>query len=154
MSTIIAPTAELLGFAGHAFEPGPWVGIDQARITAFANCTEDFQYIHVDPVMAADGPFGVTIAHGLLVLSLLAPMCMESTLVPTDAAFALNYGFDKVRFLTPVRSGSRVRAHVRICDVSEKAGGRLLIKHLAEVEIEKESSLALSAEWLFMWLKL
>ncbi|MCB1676845.1 MAG: MaoC family dehydratase, partial [Halioglobus sp.] len=103
---------ELANAAGTRFEPGPWIDIDQARINTFADCTEDHQFIHVDPEKAAQTPFGSTIAHGFLTLSMLTKMIEGVGMIPENIAMGLNYGFDKVRFLTPVRAGKRVRAHI------------------------------------------
>src|SRR5271155_1770036 len=97
MSKITGSIAELVNYIGHEFEPGGWIEVSQARIDEFADCTEDHQFIHVDAGRAARTPLGGTIAHGFLVLSLLSPLCIESTVVPDDATMGVNYGFDRVR---------------------------------------------------------
>jgi acyl dehydratase len=125
-----------------------WITIDQARIDAFADATEDRQFIHVDPAAAAQTPFGGTIAHGFLSLSLLSRMGAEAMLVPEAVKMAINYGLDRVRFLAPVRSGSRVRGRFTLDSVEEKAPGQVLLRHNVIVEIEGEEKPALSAVWL------
>jgi len=125
-----------------------WIAIDQARIDAFADATEDRQFIHVDPDAAARGPFGGTIAHGFLSLSLLSRMGAEAMLMPEGMKVAINYGLDRVRFLAPVRSGKRVRGRFTLDSVEEKVPGQVLLRHLVTVEIEEEEKPALSAVWL------
>ena len=127
-----------------------WVLIDQARINAFADCTLDQQFIHVDAVKAAKTPFGGTIAHGFLSLSLLSHFAESIGCGFENMLMGLNYGFDKVRFLAPVKVNSRVRAKSILLDVSEKKPGQFLIKQQLTVEIEGESTPALIAEWLTM----
>ena len=125
-----------------------WIAIDQARIDAFADATEDRQFIHVDPDAAARGPFGGTIAHGFLSLSLLSRMGAEAMLMPEGMKVAINYGLDRVRFLAPVRSSKRVRGRFTLDSVEEKVPGQVLLRHLVTVEIEEEEKPALSAVWL------
>lgn len=125
-----------------------WLLVDQERIHAFAETTEDRQFIHVDPKAAAQTPFGGTIAHGFLTLSLLSRMAAEGMLIPDDFRVIVNYGLDRVRFLAPVRSGSRVRGRFVLDSVEEKAHGQILLRHLVTVEIEGEDKPALSAAWL------
>jgi len=127
-----------------------WIGIDQARINAFADTTEDHQYIHVDPARAAQTPFGGTIAHGFLTLSLLPRMMQDIGAGMEGAVMGINYGFDKVRFLAPVKVDSRVRARAKLLDAQEKASGQFLIKQEITVEIENGSKPALVCEWLTM----
>ncbi len=127
-----------------------WIRIEQARIDAFADTTEDHQFIHVDPGRAAATPFGGTIAHGFLTLSLLPRMMEDIGGGMEDAVMGLNYGFDKIRFLAPVKVNSRVRARAKLLDVQEKAPKQFLIKQEITVEIENESKPALIAEWLTM----
>ena len=122
--------------------------VDQARINAFAEATEDHQFIHVDPDAASATPFGGTIAHGFLTLSLLSRMGAEAMLIPEGLKMAVNYGFDSVRFLAPVRAGKRVRGRFTLDSVDEKGPGRVLIRHRVSVEIEAEDKPALTALWL------
>jgi len=130
--------------AGERFE------IDQARINAFADCTEDHQFIHLDEEAAAQTPFGGTIAHGFLTLSLLTKLCAENGIYPEGIVMGVNYGLDKVRFLNPVRAGKRVRAHTEIVSVDRKDANRFLVKQAVTVEIEGEDTPAVYAEWLGM----
>ena len=125
-----------------------WITIDQARIDAFADATEDRQFIHVDPEAAAHTPFGGTIGHGFLSLSLLSRMGAEAMLVPEGMKIAINYGLDRVRFLAPVRSGKRIRGRFTLDSVDEKGPGQVLLRHNVIVEIEGEEKPALSAVWL------
>src|SRR6476659_1030085 len=133
---------------GQEIGVSSWLTVDQARIDAFAEATEDRQFIHVDPDAAAKTPFGGTIAHGFLSLSLLSRMGAEAMLIPEGVKMAVNYGLDRVRFLAPVRSGSRVRGRFTLDSIEEKAPGQLLMRHVVTVEIEGEDKPALSAIWL------
>lgn len=125
-----------------------WLVVDQDRIHAFAEATEDRQFIHVDPDAAAQTPFGGTISHGFLTLSLLSRMAAEAILVPEGLKMAVNYGLDRVRFLAPVRSGKRVRGRFSLDSIEEKAPGQWLMRHHVTVEIEGEDKPALTAVWL------
>lgn len=125
-----------------------WLLVDQGRIDAFADATEDRQFIHTDPEAAKQTPFGGTIAHGFLSLSLLSRMGAEAMLVPQGLKMAVNYGLDRVRFLAPVRSGSRVRGRFTLDSAEEKAPGQWLLRHTVTVEIEDEDKPALTAVWL------
>jgi acyl dehydratase len=127
-----------------------WLLIDQANINAFADSTHDHQFIHVDPDAAAKTPFGGTIAHGFLSLSLLSHFAESVGCSFENMVMGINYGFDKVRFLTPVKVNSRVRARARLLDVQEKKPGQFLIKQEVTIEIEGEPRPALIAEWLTM----
>ncbi len=150
MAVKVVPKEEMLDHVGMKFEPGEWITIDQDRINTFADCTEDHQFIHVDEEAAKATPFGTTIAHGFLTLSLLSKMGEGNGIVPENVVMGLNYGFDKVRFLAPVKSGKRVRANAEIADITEKEGNRFLVKQAISVEIEGEDTPALVAEWLTM----
>ena len=112
---------ELLAAAGQALGTSPWVLIDQPRIDAFADATDDHQWIHTDPVAAADGPYGTTIAHGLLTLSMV-PSLMGKILRVTGARMSINYGSDRVRFVSPVKAGSRIRGSSTLV-AAEPIGG-------------------------------
>lgn len=126
-----------------------WHLIDQNRINAFAECTGDHQWIHVDVERAKrEGPFGGTIAHGYLTLSMLAPMQQEIGVIPEDAGQAINFGLDKLRFLTPVLAGSRIRMRVTLLSVEDRGKGRQLLKTQNTFEIEGEDKPALTAESL------
>jgi acyl dehydratase len=143
-----ATLAEIKGRIGTEVGTSSWITIDQQRIDAFAEATDDRQFIHVDPAAAARTPFGGTIAHGFLSLALLSRMGAEAMLVPEGLKIAINYGLDRVRFLAPVRSGSRVHGRFSLDSVEEKAPGQWLLRHSVTVEIEGEDKPALTAVWL------
>jgi acyl dehydratase len=144
----LASLNEIKSRVGDQIGVSSWITIDQARIDSFADATEDRQFIHVDAVAAAKTPFGGTIAHGFLSLSLLSRMGAEAMLVPEGMKIAINYGLDRVRFLAPVRSGSRVRGRFTLDSLEEKAPGQWLLRHDVSVEIENEDKPALTAIWL------
>ena len=150
--TIAGYSMNTLGeFVGRELGVSGWLVVDQARIDAFAECTGDRQWIHVDVERAQrESPFGGTIAHGYLTLSLLATLAIEVGLIPSDASAALNYGLDKVRFMTPVRSGARVRSRVVLTSVERKGGGRIIVKTDNELQVEGEDKPALIAQTLAM----
>ena len=150
MAVKIVPKEEMLDAIGTQFEPGAWIEVTQDRINTFADCTEDHQFIHVDIEAAKNTPFGGTIAHGFLTLSLLSKMAEGNGVIPENIVMGLNYGFDKVRFLAPVKSGKRVRAHAEVADITRKDENRFLVKQAISVEIEGEDTPALVAEWLTM----
>jgi acyl dehydratase len=141
--------ATLSNWIGKELGTSAWLTVDQTRINEFAHCTGDHQWIHIDVERAKkESPFGGPVAHGYLTLALLAEMSMDIGVIPKDAVAAFNYGIDKVRFLAPVKAGSRVRNHAVLTDVTEQEGGRKLVKVLNTVEIEGESKPALIAETL------
>ena len=144
----LASLTDIKSRIGQEVGVSSWIEVDQARIDAFADATEDRQFIHVDPAAAAQTPFGGTIAHGFLSLSLLSRMGAEATLVPETLKMAINYGLDRARFLAPVRSGKRVRGRFMLDSIEEKAAGQLLMRHAVTVEIEGEEKPALTAIWL------
>ncbi|HSG64344.1 MAG TPA: MaoC family dehydratase [Gammaproteobacteria bacterium] len=134
---------------GQELGKSPWFAIDQPRIDQFADVTEDHQFIHVDPARAASSPFGCTIAHGMLTLSMIVHLC-ESFAPDIDGLqMVINYGFDKVRFAAPVKVGKRIRAVAKLLEAKER-GGQLIVKTKVTIEIEGESKPALVAEWLTM----
>ena len=142
------PVAQLKDYIGKELGHSEWLTIDQQRVDRFADCTGDHQFIHVDPEKAAQTPFGGTIAHGFLSLSLI-PKLMEGLLVlPEGLKMAVNYGLDTVRFIQPVRVGSRVRLGLTLLDVNEKNPGQWLIKARATLEIEGQEKPAYIAETL------
>jgi acyl dehydratase len=152
--TIGAPMAlaDFMASAGVDLGVSGWVRVDQDMIDAFAQLTGDLQFIHIDPVRAAaEGPFGGAVAHGFLTMSLLPRMVVEVIRPVEGIAAKVNYGFDRVRFLSPVPSGARIRARVRRESVEEKKPGRLSILHTITAEIEGQDRPALSAEWLSLW---
>ena len=132
-SALGAGVSALRELVGQELGPTSWLDITQERIDAFAAATEDPQWIHVDPERAAAGPFGTTIAHGFLTLSLCVPMLYE--VLPESGTMAVNYGTNRVRFLAPVPSGSRVRGRFRVLDVeSTERGDRARIEATVECE--------------------
>lgn len=142
----LVPVAELKDHVGKELGKSDWLSIDQQRINQFAECTGDHQFIHVDPEKAKHTPFGSTIAHGFLSLSLI-PMLMEGIMVlPQGLKMAVNYGLDSVRFIQPVKVNSRVRLVVTLTDVSEKNPGQWLLKARAVLEIEGQEKPAYIAE--------
>jgi acyl dehydratase len=135
---------------GWEAEPTDWFRVEQSQIDAFADATLDHQFIHVDPVRAAATPFGGTIAHGFLTLSMLSWFAGHFSLLVEGAVMGLNYGFDKVRFLSPVRSGSEIRARAKVLDIQQKQPGQVLVKYEVTIEIRGEAKPAVVAEWLGM----
>jgi acyl dehydratase len=145
------PTAsldEIREKVGQPIGVSDWIEVGQERIDQFAEATDDHQFIHIDQALAAQTPFGGTIAHGFLSLSLLSRMAADVMLIPDTTRMAVNYGLDRVRFLAPVKSGKRVRGHFTLDSAEEKAPGQLLNKHQVTVEIEGEEKPALTAQWL------
>jgi acyl dehydratase len=136
-------------FVGRELGVSSWQLIDQARINAFADCTGDHQWIHTDVERAKrEGPFGGTIAHGYLTLAMLAPMQDEIGVIPPDAGQAINYGLDTLRFISPVKAGSRIRMRVKLLAVEDRGKGRLLLRTQNTFEIEGEEKPALTLESL------
>ena len=140
---------ELFQLVGEELGTSDWFKIDQSRINKFADVTEDHQFIHVDPVRAADSPFGTTIAHGMLTLSLVVHLCENFVPSIDGVHMVVNYGFDRVRFANPVKVDGRVRAVVILKDAKERSG-QILVKAKITIEIENESKPDLVAEWLTM----
>jgi acyl dehydratase len=124
-----------------------WMTVDQGQIDGFADATHDHQWIHVDPERAKDGPFGTTIAHGFLTLSLL-PVLISQVYRVDGVKMGVNYGLNKVRFTAPVPVGSKVRGRIDLTDVADAAGGAVQITNAVTVEIEGSERPALVAEWL------
>ena len=144
----LASLDEIRAHVGEEIGVSSWLTVDQERIDAFAEATEDRQFIHTDPEAAARTPFGGTIAHGFLSLSLLSRMGAEVMLFPPSLTMAVNYGLDRVRFLAPVKAGSQVRGRFTLDSVEEKAPGQILMRHTVTVEIANEDKPALTAQWL------
>lgn len=137
-------------FVGHQSQPSAWFTVTQDQIDQFADCTLDQQFIHVDPVAAKAGPFGTPIAHGFLTLSMLTHFAKGFSMVIEGAHTLVNYGFDKVRFLTPVKVDSRIRARATFAAIDEKNPGQFVVRMQVTVEIEGEEKPALVAEWITM----
>lgn len=140
------PVAELKDYVGKELGYSDWLTIDQERINLFAEATGDFQFIHVDPVKAAQTPFGSTIAHGFLSLSLMPKLMEDILLLPEGVKMVINYGLDSVRFIQPVKVDSKVRLKVELVDVTEKKPGQWLLKATATLEIEGSEKPAYIAE--------
>ncbi len=151
MSQIIR-ISELPAFEGRELEVSSWLEISQQRINQFADATNDHQFIHVDQEQAARTPFGGTIAHGLLLLSIAPFLLEENTIRPEGLVMGVNYGSDKVRYLQPVRAGQRVRAHQTILQITQKNSTNWLFKILVSLEIENSEKPALIAELLLMYM--
>jgi acyl dehydratase len=145
--------ADLVKHVGTEVGVSSWVTLDQQKIQEFAHCTGDDQWIHVDPERAArESPFGGTIAHGFLTLSLIAPTGFELLVARVQLKSVVNYGLEKVRFVTPVRSGKRVRNHIKLAAVDHKGGNRYLITTDNSLEIEGETRPALTASALAIFM--
>ena len=138
----------LKAMLGHDVGLSDWLVITQERIDAFADCTEDRQWIHVDPVKAKDGPFKTTIAHGFLTLSLLSYFHFQVKVFPSDIKMAVNYGLNKVRFLNPVTVGSKIRARFKVLEMAQKGSGRILMTLENTIEVQGQDKPAMIAETL------
>lgn len=148
MKTVAA--SELQGLIGTEIGTSDWLVVDQDRINVFADVTEDHQFIHINEEQAKKTPFGGTIAHGFLTLSLLSKFSEGSGLVIEGVQMGVNYGFEKVRFLAPVPSGSKVRGKFVLKNAIEKKTGQHLLTYEVTVEIEGADKPALIADWLAM----
>jgi acyl dehydratase len=139
---------EYAALAGKKVGVSRWFEIDQSRIDKFADVTEDWQYIHLDAEKAAATPFGGTVAHGFLTLSMLAAMAYDGLPSIEGRTMGVNYGFNKIRFVTPVRSGSRVRAKFTLIEITPRGSNEFMSRSEVIVEIEGSDKPALVAEWL------
>ncbi|WP_322036889.1 MaoC family dehydratase [Burkholderia cepacia] len=154
MTGISAGLDGIQQWIGKELGVSAWEQVDQARIDAFAHCTGDHQWIHIDQNRARrESPVGTTIAHGYLLLSLIAPTSFEVFIKPAGVSMALNYGLDKVRFLTPVPAGARVRNRITLLSVDDKGAGRTLLVTENAFEVEGETKPALVAQALTMVLR-
>ncbi|CAA0093047.1 putative enoyl-CoA hydratase 1 [Zhongshania aliphaticivorans] len=135
---------------GAQLESTNWFSVNQAQIDQFADCTLDHQFIHVDPEKAKETPFGSTVAHGFLSLSMLAYFAETFGVQIEGLYMGINYGFNKVRFISPVKVGSRIRCHAKVLDLVEKNPGQFMLTYDVEVEIEGDNKPALKAEWIMM----
>jgi acyl dehydratase len=142
---------QMPGQIGKELGVSNWHVVDQDKINQFANCTGDHQWIHVDVERAKkQSPYGGTIAHGFLTLSLVAALSAETNAFPAPIAAAFNYGLDKVRFIAPVKAGAKVRLRVALMEFNQKAPGQFLMKTQNTLEIEGEQKPAMIAEALAM----
>jgi len=146
---IINPS-ELPGIVGTEVGLSEWIALEQERINTFADVTEDHQFIHINEEAAKMTPFGGTIAHGFLTLSMLSKFAEQAGIVLEGVKMGVNYGFEKVRFLSPVPSGSKVRGRFVLKDAVEKNPGQFLLTYTVSVEIEGTDKPALVADWLAM----
>jgi acyl dehydratase len=142
--------ADLQARVGQEIGVSDWHVIDQKMVDAFADVCQDHQFIHVDPERAKETPFGGTIAHGFLTLSLLSLFSFEAVPVIAGRAVGINYGFDKVRFLNPVKTGQRVRARFVLADLKTRGEKEVQLRYAVTVEIEGEPKPAVAADWLTM----
>ena len=145
-----AKVEEVQGLVGSVIGTSDWISVEQDRINVFADVTEDHQFIHVNPEMAKMTPFGTTIAHGFLSLSLLSKFAEQGAMSIEGVAMGLNYGFEKIRFLNPVKVGSKVRGNFVLKSAVEKNPGQHLLTYTVTVEIGGEEKPALVADWLVM----
>lgn len=145
------PVSELNDYVGQTFGPTEWLTVDQDRINRFADATEDHQFIHVDEEKARQTPFGGTIAHGFLTLSLCPFLLGQANVAPEGIRMAVNYGLDRLRFLNPVPSGGRIRGIVKPLSFEEKAPGQILSRVEITVEVDGSDKPALIAEQLSMY---
>ncbi|CDZ47440.1 MaoC family dehydratase [Neorhizobium galegae] len=140
---------EVEGLVGTEVGVSDWITVDQPMIGLFANATHDHQFIHVDPERAAvESPFGGTIAHGFLTLSLLSAMNFDCVPRIREQTMGINYGFDRIRFMSPVKSGSRIRGHFTLAETRFRGAGMLMTTYDVSVEIENERKSALTAIWI------
>lgn len=150
MSRATLSIADLQAKVGTEIGVSAWHEIDQERVSHFAGVTEDYQYIHLDPERAAETPFGGTIAHGFLPLSLLSVMFAEAGGNVKDASMILNYGFESVRFISPVKTGKRIQGRFVLNSCTERKPGQWLLEFSATIEIEQEEKPAVVARWLVL----
>lgn len=141
---------EIGQYVGYQAEPTEWHQVTQEQINQFADCTLDHQFIHTDPERAKETPFGGTIAHGFLSLSMLSHFAESFSLTLDGIYMGVNYGFDSIRFLAPVKVNSRIRAHAKILEITEKNPAQFVTKTEVTIEIENEEKPALIAVWIGM----
>ena len=146
----IIKAEDLMATVGSDLGVSDWITIEQDRVNQFADVTEDHQFIHVNPEMAKMTPFGGPIAHGFLTLSLLSKFSEQGGVAIEGVKMGVNYGFEKVRFLAPVKVGKKVRGHFKLKAADEKRPGQYLLTYEITVEIEGEDKPALVADWLGM----
>ncbi len=144
------PLEEIRTNVGKEIGVSDWFTMDQERISQFADITEDHMFLHVDPERAAQTPFGGTIAHGLLTLSMMSVMAYQAVPGVEGSKMGVNYGYNKVRFMAPVPSGGRIRGRFHLKNIDDKGYGRLQFQYECTVEIEGQDKPALVAEWMTM----
>ena len=143
--------AELASRVGSEVGLSRWFLIDQKRIDHFADATEDWQFIHIDPEAAKATPFGATVAHGFLTLSMLSAIAYDALPKVSGLAMGVNYGFEKVRFVAPVRAGRRIRGRFTLAGLTQRSAKEWQSRKAVTVEIEGEDKPALVAEWLSLY---
>lgn len=148
--TVTIKAADLPSLVGQELEPSSWLEVTQERVNRFADATNDHQFIHIDIEQAAKTPFGGTISHGFLTLSLVPFLMAEKAWEVEGAEMAINYGSDKVRFLAPVPVGSRIRARQVLLEVTQKTRDHWLTKTAVTIEIENQEKPAMIAEILMI----
>ncbi len=141
---------EVRAYTGKEIGVSEWFTLDQDKINGFADLTEDHMFLHVNPEAAKATPYGGTIAHGLLTLSMMPVMAYQAVPGVAGTKMGVNYGYDKVRFMAPVKSGKRIRGHFTVKSVEDKGDGRFALNHDVTIEIEGEAKPALAAEWITM----
>src|ERR1700712_2512430 len=141
--------SDILPLIGTEVGLSSWIEVDQTMIDSFADATNDHQFIHVDPERAAaETPFGGTIAHGFLTLSLLSAMNYDCLPKIREQTMGINYGFEKVRFMSPVKPGNRIRGHFILTEARFRGAGMIMLTYEVTVEIEDERKPALTATWM------
>lgn len=151
MATEVLPLEQMKERVGTEIGKSDWIEITQEQVNQFADCTGDHQWIHVDQEKAAAGPFGTTIGHGFLTISMIPKFSENHSLVPEGTMMAINYGMNKVRLLNPVPVGSKIRDNIVMGEVVEKGGGRILATTVHTIEIEGQEKPACVAETLTMF---
>ncbi len=147
----VVKVSDIKALKGQEVGVSEWITVTQEKIDVFADCTEDHQFIHVDPERAAkETPFGGTIAHGFLSLALLSKFAYDVAISIDGAVMGINYGFDKVRFVQPVRAGKRIRGRFVLNDVIERKSGQWMLSYGIIAEIDGVEKPAFIAEWLTM----
>lgn len=142
---MIAAQGSEIGYSG-------WFTMDQARIDAFAEVTQDRQFIHIDPKRAAETMFGGTVAHGMLTLSMMSAMAYGALPALEGQSASVNYGFEKVRFIAPVRAGARIRGRFVLVDATMRGGDKLMTRFDVVIEIDGKDRPALTADWLILYM--
>ena len=150
--TVTVSLDEFASSSEKGLEPSDWLLIDQERVNQFASATNDHQFIHIDPERAAQSPFGGTIAHGFLTLSLLSFLNSQHQIVPEGLVMVINYGSNKVRYIQPVKVGERIRSRQKLLKVSQKRPGQWMVNIAVTVEIENKEKPAMIAEILSMYI--
>lgn len=140
--------SEVKDLVGTELGVSEWLDVSQSRIDVFADATDDHQFIHVDPVRAADSPFGGTIAHGFLTLSMLSAMHSEAVPRLKETTFGINYGFNKIRFMAPVPVNSRIRGRFLLKEARLRGPGRMMTTYEVTIEVEDVKKPAMTATWL------